>query len=66
VIEHYWNPLLISHQEHEKVIASAEDIGPDDSFPQECLPAMKSLWHDPSVQATIKRGNEFALHDNIQ
>ena len=53
-------------KEHEKVIAAAEDIGPEDQFPQNCLPAMKALWDDPSVQQTIKRGNEFALHDNIQ
>ncbi|KAL9604006.1 MAG: hypothetical protein Q9219_000768 [cf. Caloplaca sp. 3 TL-2023] len=52
--------------EAERVIAAAEDIGADDSFPPQCLPAMKTLWRDPSVQATIKRGNEYALHDNIQ
>lgn len=53
-------------EEHEKVIAAAEDLGPEDQFPQKCLPSMKALWNDPSVQQTIKRGNEFALHDNIQ
>ncbi|KAL8742817.1 MAG: hypothetical protein Q9190_004757 [Brigantiaea leucoxantha] len=52
--------------EHERVIAAAEDIGADDYFPTKCLGAMKGLWKDPSVQATIKRGNEYALHDNIQ
>ncbi|KAL8994722.1 MAG: hypothetical protein Q9169_005386 [Polycauliona sp. 2 TL-2023] len=52
--------------EHERVIAAAEDIGTEDSFPPQGLPAMKALWHDPSVQATIRRGNEYALHDNIQ
>ena len=58
--------LLTCSKEHEKIIAAAEDIGPEDQFPQRCLPAMKALWNDPSVQQTIKRGNEFALHDNIQ
>lgn len=57
---------LTKSQNAERVIAAAEDIGADDSFPQQCLPAMKTLWQDPSVQATIKRGNEYALHDNIQ
>jgi hypothetical protein len=38
----------------------------NDAFPPECLPAMKGLWVDASVQQTIKRGNEYALHDNIQ
>lgn len=31
-----------------------------------CLPAMKGLWNDASVQTTVRRGNEYALHDNIQ
>ncbi|KAI4198576.1 MAG: hypothetical protein LQ346_002729 [Caloplaca aetnensis] len=58
--------MIPESHEHERVIAAAEDIGADDTFPPQCLPAMKALWKDPSVQATIKRGNEYALHDNIQ
>lgn len=27
---------------------------------------MVSMWNDPSVQLAIKRGNEFALHDNMK
>jgi hypothetical protein len=27
---------------------------------------MKGLWADAAVQQTIRRGNEYALHDNIQ
>ena len=53
-------------QEFERVIASAADIGPDDTFPPQCEHAMKGLWEDPAVQKCIKRGNEYALHDNIQ
>ena len=52
-------------QRFESIIQDQEDIGIDDSFPIECLSAMKGLWTDPSVQQTIRRGNEFALHDNI-
>ena len=48
------------------MIASAADIGPDESFPLHCLGAMKGLWDDAAVQKCIKRGNEYALHDNIQ
>ena len=48
------------------MLGAAEDIGPEEVFPQNCLPAMKGLWADASVQKTIKRGNEYALHDNIQ
>ena len=49
----------------EAVILVTEDIGPDDPFPMECLPAMKGLWADAGVQTAIKRGNEYALHDNL-
>lgn len=53
-------------QENERIIAAAEDIGAEDYFPIQCLDAMKGLWDDASVQLTIRRGNEYALHDNIQ
>jgi guanine nucleotide-binding protein subunit alpha len=52
--------------EYERVIAAAEDIGAEDHFPIHCLAAMKGLWADAAVQQTIRRGNEYALHDNIQ
>jgi guanine nucleotide-binding protein subunit alpha, other len=53
-------------QKYEQVLLQAEDIGVNDPFPLDCLPSMKGLWKDPAVQQTIKRGNEYALHDNIQ
>ncbi|MCJ1430046.1 hypothetical protein MMC29_007961 [Sticta canariensis] len=52
--------------EYERVISAAEDIGVEESFPIQCLTAMKALWTDEAVQSTIRRGNEYALHDNIQ
>ncbi|MCJ1387079.1 hypothetical protein MMC17_010208 [Xylographa soralifera] len=52
-------------QKCEAILLVAEDIGVNDSFPTDCLSAMKGLWEDPSIQKTIKRGNEYALHDNI-
>ena len=57
--------LLTSTQRFESIIQDAEDIGLNDPYPMECLSAMKNLWQDPSVQQTMRRGNEFALHDNI-
>ncbi|MCJ1476971.1 hypothetical protein MMC13_005641 [Lambiella insularis] len=47
---------------YEAVLLVAEDIGVSDSFPIECQAAMKGLWDDPSVQHTIKRGNDFYHH----
>ena len=51
-----------SSLKYESTIANQDDIGLDESFPIECLEAMKGLWEDPSVQSTMRRGNEFALH----
>lgn len=31
----------------------------------EYLAPFKSLWADQAVQRVVKRGNEFALHDNM-
>ncbi|MCJ1329191.1 hypothetical protein MMC10_005869 [Thelotrema lepadinum] len=50
---------------YEAIISNQDDIGLEDSFPKDCLVAMKGLWKDPSVKQTMRRGNEFALHDNI-
>ena len=58
--------VLILDQDYERIIASAADIGPDDAFPSQCQTAMKGLWEDEAVQKCIRRGNEYALHDNIQ
>lgn len=37
----------------------------DEQLPVEYLKPFKCLWVDQSVQSVIKRGNEFALHDNL-
>lgn len=37
----------------------------DEQLPVEYLKPFKSLWVDQSVQSVIKRGREFALHDNL-
>lgn len=40
-------------------------INTNDSYPIKYLIALKSLWEDPSVQECYKRGNEFALAENM-
>ncbi|KAA6406884.1 MAG: Guanine nucleotide-binding alpha-2 subunit [Lasallia pustulata] len=50
----------------EDIILAAKDIDINDPFPRDCLPAMIALWADGAVQQTIKRGNEYALHDNLK
>ena len=50
----------------QEVIDRIEDMGTDDAFPRSCLQAMEELWEDPAVQARIRLGGKFALHDNLQ
>jgi hypothetical protein len=37
----------------------------DEQLPVEYLMPFKCLWVDQAVQSVIKRGHEFALHDNL-
>ncbi|EME49409.1 G protein alpha-like subunit [Dothistroma septosporum NZE10] len=48
-----------------EIVAADPDIGADEAMPLDCLNAFRSLWEDQGVQAAIKKGNEYALHDNL-
>ena len=52
-------------QRFAEVVAADPDIGPDEAMPIDCMNAFKSLWLDGGVQMAIKKGNEYALHDNL-
>lgn len=41
------------------------DLGPKEPLPTEFLVPFKALWADSGVQQAIAKGNEFALHDNL-
>jgi guanine nucleotide-binding protein subunit alpha len=49
-----------------EIIAADPEIGTEDSMPLDCMTAFKSLWKDEGVQLAIRKGNEYALHDNLQ
>ena len=49
-----------------EIIAADPEIGTEDSMPLDCMNAFKSLWRDEGVQTAIRKGNEYALHDNLQ
>ncbi len=53
-IQQYINLILVDH-----------DLGPKESMPTQYLPCFKALWVDAGVQKAIEKGNEFALHDNL-
>lgn len=48
-----------------EVIAADPEIGPEDAMPIPCLNAFKVLWQDAGVQLAIRKGHEYALHDNL-
>ncbi|KAL8782433.1 MAG: hypothetical protein Q9195_009641 [Heterodermia aff. obscurata] len=52
-------------QDYAALLYDVDPIGLEDPFPKACLPAVEALWNEPGFQATIRRGNEFALHDNL-
>ena len=52
-------------QEHAALLEAVDNIGLDDPFPKSCLTAMEGLWGDAGFQKIIKRGNAFALHDDL-
>lgn len=52
-------------QEYAALLDAVDDIGLDDPFPKACLAAIEGLWDEAGFQDTIRRGNQFALHDNL-
>lgn len=42
-----------------------EEITPRDPLPEAYLEPVKALWIDGGVKQAIAKGNEFALHDNL-
>ena len=41
------------------------EASPNEPLPEEYLEPVKALWEDAGVQQAITKGNEFALHDNL-
>jgi len=53
------------NQKYAPLIQMDREIGRAEYFPQEYRVPFQSLWEDAGVQEAVKRGNEFALHDNL-
>jgi len=41
------------------------ELGANDQMPLDYLEPIKKLWVDGGVRKAIGKGNEFALHDNL-
>ncbi|KAI4615078.1 uncharacterized protein J4E87_004414 [Alternaria ethzedia] len=50
---------------YSEMVNSAPDIGTEEPMPEEFHTAFNSLWADKGVQLTILKGNQYALHDNL-
>jgi guanine nucleotide-binding protein subunit alpha len=50
---------------YSEMVNAAPDIGTEEPMPEEFLPAFNCLWADKGVQLTILKGNQYALHDNL-
>ena len=48
-----------------QILAECE-ISPEDRLPPDYLVPIKALWQDEGVKAAIAKGNEYALHDNLE
>lgn len=53
------------YQQYVALVLVDHDLGPKEQLPTEYLRAFKGLWTDAGVQRAISKGNEFALHDNL-
>jgi guanine nucleotide-binding protein subunit alpha len=61
--------IVFSNPENEKNMAQVlveREISPNDTLPAEYLAPIKALWQDEGVRAAIAKGNEYALHDNLE
>ena len=58
-------PDADSTQRYSEMVNAAPDIGTEEPMPEEFLTAFNCLWADKGVQLTILKGNQYALHDNL-
>lgn len=52
-------------QRNITLIMEEQELGAHDALPIEFLDPIKALWVDAGVKKAIAKGNEFALHDNL-
>lgn len=48
----------------EQVLVEYE-LSPNDHFPPNYQQPLENLWSDEGVKKAIAKGNEYALHDNL-
>ncbi|KAK2068316.1 hypothetical protein P8C59_002959 [Phyllachora maydis] len=61
--------VKFANEENEKNMAhimADYDVNANEPLPTDYLDPIKQLWQDDAVRRTIAKGNEFALHDNLE
>jgi guanine nucleotide-binding protein subunit alpha, other len=48
------------------LVMSDREISLHEKLPFDLLAPIKILWEDSGVKAAIAKGNEYALHDNLE
>jgi guanine nucleotide-binding protein subunit alpha len=61
----FWDLTSITLKGFVTLIRVDRSIGPKEPLPLQYLQAFKSLWADEGLQRVVKKGNEFALQENI-
>lgn len=59
-------PLALEENDrHIDLLIEEHELSSGEVLPQEYLTPFKSMWSDPGIQTAARRGNEYALHDNV-
>ncbi|KAF2670317.1 heterotrimeric G protein alpha subunit subtype 2 [Microthyrium microscopicum] len=53
------------NQRYVELLQHERELSLDESLPPEYLQCFKDLWADMGIQMAILKGNEYALHDNL-
>jgi guanine nucleotide-binding protein subunit alpha len=48
-----------------QLLSADKDVGPNEFLPIEYYHCFADLWSDAGIQLAMLKGNEYALHDNL-
>jgi len=51
--------------DYVRLLNTERDIGPNEPIPIDYLHCFADLWSDAGIQLAMLKGNEYALHDNL-
>ena len=63
------NDIDFDNEANEKyvdMIHNAPDLASNEPMPTSYLAVFEDLWQDSGVRMAVSKGNEYALHDNLE